>query len=259
MSTLQEQAAASAAERRGLGVMKRFGLAMGGLCILFCWAIPALASSIVVGQPADPGSGNCFPFGCGYSGEYQQVYTHSLFSGPVTITGLEFFNTQADTPTTSMNFGTWDISLSTTSADWNTLSPTFANNIGANNTTVFNGNLAQPWAFGDTLTIHFANPFTYNPADGNLLMDVVSGASDAGGLIFFDTNGVNGGADNGNTIFGRAFIPLFSSTPEAEHGYGLVTGFLTASTSVPEPGDLRLFGLGVLLAGAFVGLRRRTS
>lgn len=254
MRTMKGRAAAAATERRGHGILL-FGLAMSGLCILLCWAVPALASPIVVGQPADSRTGNCFPFGCAYSGEYQQVYTHSLFSGPITVTGLEFFNTADNNGgVTAMNSGNWDISLSTSSADWNTLSSTYANNVGANNTTVFNGNLAQPWAFGDTLTIHFATPFTYNPADGNLLMDVVvSSASDAGGQIYFDTNGNS----NPNNFFGRVSCDFCTTGAGAvDSGYGLVTGFLTSSTSVPEPGDLGLFGLGVLLIGAFVGLRR---
>src|SRR5690242_7417770 len=35
------------------------------------------ARKIITGFPQDQGFGNCFPFGCAYDGEYQQVYTHS--------------------------------------------------------------------------------------------------------------------------------------------------------------------------------------
>jgi hypothetical protein len=118
------------------------------------------------------------------------VYTHSSFPGTITITGLQFFNTQYDSGATSMSTGPFTFSLSTTTADWNTLSSTYAANIGADNTTVFNGSLSQPWAFGDTPTISFTTPFTYNPADGNLLLDVVANTS--GGGIYFGTNGYNG-------------------------------------------------------------------
>src|ERR1700690_2138574 len=48
----------------------------------------------IIGLPADPGNGNCFPFGCAYNGSYQQVYSSSQFSGPMTITALSFYNTQ---------------------------------------------------------------------------------------------------------------------------------------------------------------------
>lgn len=210
-----------------------------------------MASPIVVGNPPDAGTGNCFPFGCAYDGEYQQVYSSRLFSGPITITDLEFYNTQYNSGATAMNSGTWTIFLSTTSADWNTMSGIFANNLGSNNTMVFTGNLLQPWAFGDTLHINLGTAFTYDPTQGNLLMDVmVSGASKAGGTIYFDFDGST--LSQRNTFFGR----LTGSGGFAASGEGLVTGF---SASVPEPGNLTLFGLGALLVGTFVGLRRRIA
>src|ERR1035438_559223 len=73
--------------------------------ILLVAAIPAAAAGIVVGLPPDPETGNCFPFGCSYNGEYQQVYNSGQFSGPITITNLEFYNTQNDTNATGMNSG----------------------------------------------------------------------------------------------------------------------------------------------------------
>src|ERR1035438_9278426 len=84
------------------------------LCALLL-AIPAVAD-VTVGLPPDPGGGNCFPWGCSYNAEYQQVYSHTQFSGPITITNLEFFNTQVNTSVTLMNSGNWAISFSTTLA-----------------------------------------------------------------------------------------------------------------------------------------------
>jgi hypothetical protein len=155
-----------------------------------------------------------------------------------------------------MNSGKWTISLSTTSADWNTLSNDFASNIGPDDKLVFSGNLSRPWTFGDTLTIFFSAPFTYNPADGNLLLNVVAiGTSDAGGKIFFNTNGFNRGAENGNTIFGRDFCPGGTNCGDSgavSSGYGLETGFLVrakplgnslpSSDGTPQSGTLFMLG-----------------
>lgn len=217
--------------------MKRFSLLAVAVAGLLGFALPAFASPIVIGGA--PNTNNCYPFSCSYNREYQQVYDQGAFSGPITITGLEFFNTQYNSGATATDSGTWTISLSSTSADSNSLSSTFANNLGGDNTQVFSGNLAQPWAFGDTLVITFATPFTYNPANGNLLMDVnVSGASSPGGHVYFD-------ATSATTVMGRVYD--YGSGPVVDSKFGLVTGFLNTATSVPEPGNLALFGLGVAL------------
>jgi hypothetical protein len=218
------------------------------LGVWLAWAIPA-AANVTIGLPADPNTGNWYPFGCAYStlgtGEYQQVYTKSLFSGPITITNLEFFNTQFNSGATAMNSGNWAISLSTTSRDWNTLSTTFSSNIGANNTLVFSGDPSQPWTFGNTLVINLSTPFTYDPSQGNLLMDVVAtNTSQIGGSIFFDTNGVNNNGFNGNTIMGRVYSDAGGIAVNS--GYGLVTEFSTGATAVPEPISLLFLGAGLV-------------
>jgi hypothetical protein len=82
-------------------------------------------------------------------------------------------------------------------------------------------------------------------------MDVkVSGASDAGGEIFFDTNGYNGGGYNGNTIMGRAYCKSGDCTGNpiiVDKGFGLVTEFDTST--IPEPSFLYLLGAAMALLG----------
>jgi hypothetical protein len=214
--------------------------------LLLAAALPMISQASVTVGTGDPGTGNCFPFGCGYGGDYQQVYGSTQFSGPITIGALDFYNTKFDSGATTMNSGTWTISLSTTSAGVNGLGTPGSTNLGADNTLVFSGNLSQPWTFGDTLHIDLSHAFTYNPASGNLLMDIeVSGSSDAGGDLFFDMQ-----KDSG--VMSREF---YGTTD----GWGLVTTFESGSVStVPEPasGVLLVAGLG-LVAG--LSQRRRSA
>ena len=126
-----------------------------GLAATLLFSVCALLAAsaradFIIGLPADAGTGNLYPFGQ-YAAEYQQVYTSSQFPGIVTITDLEFFNTQFNSGASSL-VGTYTISLSTTSVDWNTIGPTFASNLGGDNTVVFSGAVSRSWAFGNTLT-----------------------------------------------------------------------------------------------------------
>jgi hypothetical protein len=204
-------------------------LSMLAICIWLISAIPATAD-VTIGLPAN--SANCEPFGCNYVGDYQQVYTSSQFPGTVTITEIRFFNTIFDSGVTTMNSGNWDIYLSTTTADWNTLAVDYSQNIGPDNTEVFSGNLYQTWVFGNTLSIPLSTPFTYDPSKGNLLMDVRADNNSTGHnyAIFFD-------AKSGTQIMSRGLGGSY-----VDYGYGLVTEFVTspvlqAVTIDIKPGD----------------------
>lgn len=221
---------------------KKYGLVLAAAAALVTGNL-AHAQSQTIGQPALANTGNCYPFGCAYSGEYQQFYSSSAFSSAIDINELSFFNTQYNSGATSLNTGNWTIRLTTTSNSG--LSNTFASNLGADVTTVFSGNLGQSWAFGNTLRISLQNTFAYNPSMGNLVMDVmVSGASAPGGSVYFDASS--------SPMLSRNYGSVQSS-------YGLVTQFTHANVNaVPEPETYAMMLGGLALLGA-VARRRKAQ
>jgi hypothetical protein len=199
-------------------------------------ATPSTAGTLVIGAPGDPNSGNCFPFGCtSWAPEYQQVYASTDFPVAIKIKDLEFYDYN-DAPGV-VNSGTYTFSLSTTSAAVNGLNLSdLAANIGADNTTVFSGSL--PSISGGVLHIELSTPFSYDPLNGNLLIDIYSAdASRTSDFLFMDARNLT--ADG---LFSRAMTPGCCGG-FADHG--LVTGFST----VPEPSTWALILLGFAALG----------
>ncbi len=226
---------------RSIQSLKRVMVAMLFTCCVTAGSL--LASSVTIGTYNGE---NGFPFGGPYFGnsgtDYQEAYAGSDFSGPISITSLDFF--LAPGVTGDLYSGTYTLSLSVISSNIGSLSSSdLAGNIGADNTVFETVTLSG--SAPNMLTFTGA-PFLYNPALGNLLLDIsVAGGSDGKGVAFEDNEGVgtelarysNFGAGNGE-------------------GMGLVTEFDFSPTAIPEPGMLSLLGCG--LAAVVVGhLRRR--
>src|SRR5713101_197088 len=190
-----------------------------------------------------PGNGNCFPFTCNNSGlssgqttEYQQVYSSTAFSGTQTVDGLTFYFDNGGS--TNVLPGTYDIYLSTTTAMVNSLSGDPATNRGGDFTLVdvFTGGVNSEPAF----TIGLTTPFSYNPANGNLLLEVRAfnqpDIPDTGLNAFLQ-------ADESGAITSRAWSATYSPTLITD-SIGLVTTFDTSPVATPEPGSIALLGLG---------------
>lgn len=206
------------------------------------------AAELVIGDPTVyPVGQNAFPFSTlpayyGYpSTRYQQVYSASAFNGPIDIRGLVFYATSnAQAPILD---GTIQVFLSVTDRGVNEISHRpFDDNLGTD------ARLFATLGGGVSLTnselVIDGQPFHFDPAQGNLLLDLrISGAA-AGqsGPFFASLSG--GGPDS---------VP-FSRWHDFGTGFdnqGLVTGF---RGSVVEPGTLALLGIG--LAGIVLTRRR---
>ncbi len=222
----------------------------------------AIEPTIVVPNSArtiEGDSNNSWPFNIAAGGllsqRYQQVYAASQFGGGGLITQIIFrpdaFAGQAFTST----LPDIQIDLSTTSAADDGLSSTYADNVGADDTVVFvRGALTLSSAFTGPpdgpkdfdIIITLTTPFLYNPALGNLLLDVRNfggGSTTSFDAVFTTGDGVS-----------RVYNQDVNSGTGSTDTLGLVTGFII----VPEPGTaaLLLAGGGTLLAW-FGGCRRR--
>ena len=202
----------------------------------------ASAASLIVGLPGS--TGNAFPFGGGFamggavSTRYQQAYAagdFSSISAPFLITSVDFLD-----GTGKLAPSTYSLYFSTITAGIDTLSDVnFDSNRGADNTLF--ATLTLTGTAPPTLTFS-GTPFFYDPAHGNLLMDIV----------------VSPGGVDANSGFGASYLAssnafgIFSryhNFGNSTIGWGLVTQF--DYQVVPEPSVTGLICLAVLLGGTF--------
>jgi hypothetical protein len=239
------------------------------------FASPALATTLIVPGPATGNAQAPTPFNFyGSSGSrVQQIYDSSFFPGDELINGFSFRAFPGAAP--SLFFGnSVDISdvvirLSTTATGANESgslpSATFADNLESDVTTVFSGALHLTTAATGTgpqpfdYTVSFSQPFMYDPADGNLLLDVTipSGATVSGpgfGFLTFDTV---------NTIDDGIYSVVNISDGGAASGTlstaGAITAFSVSSAAVPEPSTWMMMVTGFGILGAAMWRRRLKS
>ena len=165
-----------------------------GMCLLFGYAREASAADVVeigTNVPAIPLlvvpnylKTNDVVFGGGtlhYRLRSQQVYRNTEFPAqPIRIKELRFRPDRVWGYAFSTVISNLQVHLSTTTKDPSGLSATYAENTGPDETNVYSGSLAISSQFTGPadgpkdfdMVIPLQVPFVYNPAEGNLLLDI---------------------------------------------------------------------------------------
>ncbi len=185
---------------------------------------------------------NAIPFSSlSGTGRYQEVYSSSLLSGPVLITSLAF--SPSDSVLFSANV---ELRMTTTMVGVGSLSPDLNSNFTVPLTTVYSNPTFSENVIGGSetfsLVFNFTTPFLYDPAQGNLLFDL---------LISGQNVALSFSRSASGSILSRAYDTAgFGNSAD---GVGLRT--LIGYEPVPEPGTFVLVGAGLI--GLAVTLRRK--
>lgn len=175
---------------------------------------------------------------------YQQLYDAAQFAGvsaPVWITELRFRPNGSISETFSSTLPDIRINLSTTTASPDALSKTFAANIGSDDTVVFDGslelssNLTGDGPYDFDIVIPLTTPFPYDPAQGNLLLDVRNFGG--GSTTFFDAAKIAG--DPISRAYTSVTGNVDSDTAAGADTNGLITKFVFGVPSIEIALDVK--------------------
>jgi hypothetical protein len=217
-------------------------------------------------------AGNLFPLFSSQPIRYQQVFDASQFSrltpGGGLINRIAFRGHGPGIPFTG-TVAQLQVNLSTTSKTPDGLSSNFAENVGPNDTQVFSGPFQTAVTFtGDPtnfeVVINFTTPFYYDPAKGNLLLDVRN--LQGGTEVPPSDQQLDGTNANGDSVsrvynYGDATAAAAGQTGgvDEKDSYGLITRF-NAINAVSRKihGGAGTFDIGLPLVGP-AGIECRTG
>ena len=187
---------------------------------------------------------NVIPFGSDSgTGRYQEIYSSSLFTGPVLITSLAF------SPADSVLYSA-DVTLrmTTTTVAVGNLSPNLDSNFITPLTEVYSNPTFSENVTGGSetfsLVFNFTTPFMYDPGAGNLLFDLL--ISNQNVSLGFSRSGPG-------PILSRAWDNAGFGNAADDVGLRTLIGF--QPVAVPEPGTILMMGTG--LVGLAATLRRK--
>ena len=194
---------------------------------------------------------------------YQQIFSSSQFAGivgPQLITQIAFRPDSTQASAFTHTYPTIQFDLSTTSTMVGNLSSTFSSNVGANDLVVYNGSLTLTTSNtlipgGTTkafdLVVQLANPFLYDPAMGNLLLDIRNSSSGFAGFV---------DAQGDPTLTPTTRLNFLDNSTTGLTGNVQSAGLVTQFTfqPVPEPGAVTLVS-GLAVSSLFCLSRLRRS
>jgi hypothetical protein len=217
-------------------------------------------------------AGNLFPLFSDKPMRYQQVFDAGQFSrltpGGGLINRIAFRGHGPGTPFTG-TVPQLQVNLSTTSKSPDNLSSTFAENVGPDDTQVFSGPLQTAVTFTGNPTnfevvINFTTPFNYDPAKGNLLLDVRNAQ---GGVevppLDQELDGANATGDSVSRVYNYGNVAATAAGQtggvDEKDTYGLITHFNAINAvSRKVHGSAGTFDIGLPLAGT-PGIECRTG
>jgi hypothetical protein len=177
-------------------------------------ALPSMASTVVVPDGLDGREGSGSSGILNQAGREQTVYASTNFpAGPISIQELHFRPNVTDyMPGSAFNATIWDLQIvmSITSAQPGGLSPNFNENTGPNAEPVVSGavTLFSTFTGPDSgpkdfdIIVPLNHPFLYDPAQGNLLVDIQNLSGDATSPVDaeYSTNGAGSRVVSGSPI-----------------------------------------------------------